>query len=160
MPMIIGEIKRYLRDSGTLRVSRSLKDIAYKAMKIKESADDCSVSNKEIADILGIDKKEVDEALDAIIEPCSIYDTVYNDSGDSIVILDQITDEINKEAKWIDNIALNEAIKSLNEKEKNIINMRYYQGKTQIEVGKEIGISQAQVSRIEKYAIHRIKKQL
>ena len=95
-----------------------------------------------------------------IIEPCSIYDTVYNDSGDSIGILDQITDEINKEAKWIDNIALNEAIKSLNEKEKNIINMRYYQGKTQIEVGKEIGISQAQVSRIEKSAIDRIKKQL
>ncbi len=158
--MIIGEIKRYLRDNGTLRVSRSLKDIAYKAMKIKDASDNPSISNEQIAREMGLTEKEVNEALDALIEPCSIYDTVYNDSGDSIVLLDQITDDDNCELKWVENISLNEAIKSLNSKEKDIIDMRYYQGKTQIEVGSEIGISQAQVSRIEKSAIDRIKKQI
>jgi RNA polymerase sporulation-specific sigma factor len=158
--MIIGEIKRYLRDNGTLRVSRSLKDIAYKAMKIKDASDNPSITNEQIALEMGLTEKEINEALDALIEPCSIYDTVYNDSGDSIVLLDQITDDENGEIKWVENISLAEAIKSLNTKEKDIINMRYYQGKTQIEVGSEIGISQAQVSRIEKSAIDRIKRQI
>lgn len=158
--MIIGEIKRYLRDNGTLRVSRSLKDIAYRAMKLKDASDNPSITNEQIARQMGLTEKEVNEALDSLIEPYSLYDTVYNDSGDSIVLLDQIMDDNNCEVKWVENISLTEAIKSLNAKEKDIINMRYYQGKTQIEVGSEIGISQAQVSRIEKSAIDRIKKQI
>ena len=160
MPMIIGEIRRYLRDNSTLRVSRSLKDIAYKALKLKEMSNNDNLTNKEIAEMLGVKEADVDSALEAIIEPFSLYDSVYNDNGDSIVLLDQIRDEKNTEENWLEEIALIEAVKNLNEKEKSIIQMRYYHGKTQIEVAEEIGISQAQVSRIEKCALERIRKQI
>lgn len=160
VPMIIGEIRRYLRDNSTLRVSRSLKDIAYKALKLKEISNNENITNEEIATLLNLKKNDIDTALEAIIEPFSLYDSVYNDNGDSVVLLDQIKDEKNVEENWIEDIALLEALKTLNDKEKSIINMRYYQGKTQIEVADEIGISQAQVSRIEKCALDRIKKQI
>ncbi len=133
MPMIIGEIRRYLRDNSTLRVSRSLKDIAYKALKLKELSNNENLSNEEIANLLNLKKSDIDNALEAIIEPFSLYDSVYNDNGDTVVLLDQIKDEKNIEENWIEDIALLEALKTLNEKEKSIINMRYYQGKTQIE---------------------------
>jgi RNA polymerase sporulation-specific sigma factor len=160
MPMIIGEIRRYLRDNSTLRVSRSLKDIAYKALKLKELSGNDQLTNEQIAEALDLSKNEVDIALEAIIEPFSLYDSVYNESGESVVLLDQIKDEKSTEEGWLEKIALVEAIKNLNEKERSIVNMRYYMGKTQIEVAEEIGISQAQVSRIEKSALDHMKKQI
>lgn len=160
VPLIIGEIRRYLRDNGSIRVSRSLKDTAYKALKFKELNKDKNLSNSQIAKKLGIKEKDLNFALDSIVEPCSLYDKMYNDSGDSIYILDQVGDKKNIEEKWTENISLKEAVNKLKGREKEIILKRYYMGKTQIEVAKEIGISQAQVSRLEKNGLNKIKNEI
>lgn len=158
--MIIGEIRRYLRDNSPVRVSRSIKDIAYKALKIKENDITDTITNNDIAKKLNLDVKQVDEAMKAISEPYSIFDTVFSDNNDSTVLLDQLKDEKSIEERWVEDITLLEAINKLEEKEKEIIGLRYYKGKTQIEVAEEIGISQAQVSRIEKGALNNIKKEM
>ena len=160
VPMIIGEIKRYLRDNSMLRVSRSLKDIAYRALKLKEQHPEKNLSNEDIAKELDISIKQLEQALDSLIEPISLFDSIYSDSGENIIVLDQIRDYKNCEENWISNISLAEAIKSLTDKERGIINRRYYQGRTQVEVAEELGISQAQISRIEKNALAKIKKQI
>ena len=157
VPMIIGEVRRYLRDNGSIRVSRSLKDTAYKALKFKELNKDKNISNKEIAKSLGIKEKDLNFALDSIVEPCSLYDKMYNDNGDSIYLLDQVGDKKNIEENWTENLSLKEAVDKLKGREKEIILKRYYMGKTQIEVANEIRISQAQVSRLEKNGLNKIK---
>ena len=159
VPMIIGEIRRYLRDNSSVRVSRSTKDLAYRAMQIKEriTSDlgrDATVD--EIAKELGVKKEDVVLALEAIVEPVSLYEPVYSDGGDTIYIMDQVGDG-NDDGNWIDEISLREEIKKLSDREKHILSLRFMQGKTQMEVAKEIGISQAQVSRLEKYALEKIK---
>ena len=160
VPMIIGEIKRYLRDNSMLRVSRSLKDIAYRALKLKEQNPEKNLSNEDIAKELDISVKQLEQALDSLIEPISLFDSIYSDNGENIIVLDQIRDYKNCEENWVSNISLVEAIKSLTDKERGIINRRYYQGRTQVEVAEELGISQAQISRIEKNALAKIKKQI
>lgn len=159
VPMIIGEIRRYLRDNNSIRVSRSIKDTAYKAMQVKErimreKQEDPTVS--EIAKELGIETSEVVIALESIVSPMSLYDPVYSDGGDTIFVLDQVGDN-NDDKNWLDEIALKESIKNLNDREKHILSLRFMQGKTQMEVSREIGISQAQVSRLEKGALDKIK---
>lgn len=159
VPMIIGEIRRYLRDNNSVRVSRSLKDIAYKAMQAKEAL--MAKYNKEptieqIAKELNLKKEEVVLALEAIIEPVSLYEPVYSDGGDTIYVLDQVGDK-NDDENWIDEILFKQSMKNLPERERAIINLRFFEGKTQTEVANEIGISQAQVSRLEKGALKRIK---
>lgn len=159
VPMIIGEIRRYLRDNNSVRVSRSLKDIAYKAMQAKESL--TAKFNKEptieqIAKELKMKKEDVVLALEAIIEPVSLYEPVYSDGGDTIYVLDQVGDK-NDDENWIDEILFKQSMKNLPERERAIINLRFFEGKTQTEVANEIGISQAQVSRLEKGALERIK---
>ena len=161
VPMIIGEIRRYLRDNSSIRVSRSVRDLAYKALQLKEELTkslSCEPSIEMIAQKLGHDKREVVCAMEAISEPISLFEPVYNDSGDSIFIMDQIRDTSCDEELWVEDIALKEAIKNLNQREKKIINMRFYAGKTQSEIASEIGISQAQVSRLEKGALDHIRK--
>lgn len=156
--MIIGEIRRYLRDNNSIRVSRSIKDTAYKAMQVKErlSAEkQTEPTVQEIAAELGLPQEEVVIALESIVSPISLYDPVYSDGGDTIYVLDQVGDN-NDDSNWLDEIALKEAIKNLNEREKHILFLRFMQGKTQMEVSEEIGISQAQVSRLEKGALKRI----
>lgn len=163
VPMIIGEIRRYLRDNSMLRVSRGIRDLAYKALSAKDELSkklSRDPSIEEIASAIGEEPASVSAALDAIVEPVSLYDPVYSDGGDSIYLLDQISDERSVDESWIDDIALAEALKKLNERERAIVTMRFYRGKTQMEIADEIGISQAQVSRIEKGALERIKKQL
>ena len=163
VPMIIGEIRRYLRDNNSIRVSRSVRDLAYKALQIKEkmtNENQKEPSVEEIAKELNEKKENVVCALEAITEPVSLYDPVYNDSGDSVFVIDQIRDSSSDDELWIEDIAIKEAIKKLNEREKKIINMRFYAGKTQSEIANEIGISQAQVSRLEKSALECIKKQM
>ena len=157
--MIIGEIRRYLRDNNSIRVSRSIKDIAYKAMQVKErimreKQEEPTVS--EIAKELGIETSEVVIALESIVSPMSLYDPVYSDGGDTIFVLDQVGDN-NDDKNWLDEIALKESIKNLNDREKHILSLRFMQGITQMEVSREIGISQAQVSRLEKGALDKIK---
>ena len=163
VPMIIGEIRRYLRDNSSIRVSRSVRDLAYKALQMKEELTK-SLSREPtiemIAEKLGQNKKDVVCAMEAISEPISLFEPVYNDSGDSIFIMDQLRDTSSDEEIWIEDIALKEAIKGLNQREKRIINMRFYGGKTQSEIAEEIGISQAQVSRLEKGALEQIRKQM
>lgn len=163
VPMILGEVRRYLRDNNMVRVSRSLRDLAYKALQAKERLS-VSLSREptieEIAKEIGETAQNVTNALDAIVEPVSLYDPVYSDSGDSIYVLDQISDNACTDEVWLNNIALSEAIKHLGEREKRILMLRFYNGKTQTEVSEEIGISQAQVSRLEKHAIDKIKKQM
>ncbi len=159
VPMIIGEIRRYLRDNNAVRVSRSMRDTAYHAMQVKErliseNNEDPSVS--EIAEILGIKKEEVVLALESIVEPVSLYEPIYNDGGDTIYVMDQIGDR-NDDSNWLDEIELKEEIKNLSPREKRILSMRFMQGKTQMEVAREVGISQAQVSRLEKGALSKIK---
>jgi len=162
VPMIIGEIRRYLRDNNSIRISRSMRDTAYKAMQAKEL-----LTNKmnreptieEIAAQMEAPKEEVVMALEAIVEPVSLYEPVYSDGGDTIYVMDQIGDG-DDDRSWLDELALKEAIRGLNDREKRILNLRFFKGMTQIEVSKEIGISQAQVSRLEKGALDRIKKQL
>jgi len=158
-PMIEGEIKRYLRDNNSIRISRSIKDLAYKTLKLKEelSIEGKEPSNKEVADILGVTEYEVSNALDSLREPVSMYEPIYNDGGDTIYLYDQIA---NREEEYgLDSrLALDKAMKNLKEREMNILNERFVIGKTQMEIAEELGISQAQISRIEKNAINNIKK--
>lgn len=159
VPMIIGEIRRYLRDNNSIRVSRSIKDTAYKAMQIKEKLTNDNLTEptvEQIAQELGIPSEEVVVALESVVNPISLYDPVYSDGGDTIYVLDQIGDN-NDDKNWLDEIALKESIKNLSEREKVILSLRFMQGKTQMEVSEEIGISQAQVSRLEKGALEKIK---
>ncbi|MCQ2477864.1 MAG: RNA polymerase sporulation sigma factor SigG [Clostridia bacterium] len=159
VPMIIGEIRRYLRDNNAVRVSRSIKDTAYKAMQAKEklmNEKQKEPTASEIAKELGVSREEVVIALESIVEPISLYDPVYSDGGDTIYVLDQIGDN-NDDNNWLDEISLKEAIKNLSPREKSILSLRFMQGKTQMEVSKEIGISQAQVSRLEKCALDKIR---
>ena len=163
VPMIIGEIRRYLRDNNSIRVSRSVRDLAYKALQAKEEMrrdENAEPSIGAIANKLGEDPKSVSAALEAIVEPMSLYDPVYNDGGDSVFVMDQLSDTMNTDEAWLEDIALKEALKKLGGREKLIIDMRFYKGKTQMEIANEIGISQAQVSRIEKGAIERIRKHM
>ncbi len=162
VPMISGELRRYLRDNNSIRVSRSTRDLAYRAMQAKESLSagkDREPTAAEIAKALGVPKSEVVFALESISEPISIYEPVYSNSGDVLYMLDQLGDSSSDEG-WIDEIMLREAILMLTEREKNILYLRFYQGKTQVEVAQEIGISQAQVSRLEKSALTRIKSKV
>ncbi|MBP3330906.1 MAG: RNA polymerase sporulation sigma factor SigG [Clostridia bacterium] len=159
VPMIIGEIRRYLRDNNSVRVSRSMRDTAYHAMQVKERLlleNKQEPSVEEIAKELGIKKEEVVLALESIVEPVSLFEPIYNDGGDTIYVMDQIGDQ-NDDRSWLDEIELKEEIKKLSPREKRILNMRFMQGKTQMEVAREVGISQAQVSRLEKGALSRIK---
>lgn len=161
VPMIIGEIRRYLRDNNAIRVSRSLKDIAYKALQVKEKL--TTKNNKEpnvneIAKELGISKEEVVFALDAIQDPVSLFEPVYHDDGDAIFIMDQVSDSKNLDENWISDLTIRDAIERLNDREKLILNKRFFDGKTQIEVAEEIGISQAQVSRLEKSALMHMRR--
>lgn len=159
VPMILGEIKRYLRDGNSLRVSRSIRDMAYRALKARELIEsrDEEATTEKIAKELEVAEKEVVYALDAISDPISIYEPVYNKSGDTLLLMDQLTDEKNTDEIWTEHVALSEAIEKLGEREKRILYLRYYQGKTQTEISSEVGISQAQVSRLEKNALERIK---
>lgn len=164
VPMIIGEVRRYLRDNSSIRVSRSVRDLAYRALQAREQLA-ASMSKEptveDIAKALGESKADITAALEAIIEPISLYDPVYSDGGgDSIYVMDQISDNDNTDEAWLEDIALKEAMKKLTPREKKIVNMRFYKGKTQMEIADEIGISQAQVSRLEKGALDRIKKQM
>ncbi len=159
VPMISGELRRYLRDNNSIRVSRSTKDLAYKALQAKEKlmgTFDKEPSADDIAKELGVEKSEVVLALESINEPVSIYEPVYSSSGDVLYMLDQLSDKSSDEG-WINELLIREAIHKLSEREKNILYLRFYQGKTQVEVANEIGISQAQVSRLEKNALTRIK---
>lgn len=161
VPMIIGEIRRYLRDNNPIRVSRSLRDIAYKALQVRDSlinkhSREPSVS--EIASELKLPREEVVFALDAIQEPISLFEPIYHDGGDPIFVMDQIGDDKNSDISWLENIAVKEALNKLNNREKHILSLRFFEGKTQMEVAKEVGISQAQVSRLEKAALHHMKK--
>lgn len=156
VPMIIGEIRRYLRDGGSIRVSRSLKDIAYRALQVKEAmqkANQKEPTLEEISAEIGIPREDIVYALDAIQSPMSLYEPIYTDGGDTLYVMDQISDKKNKEELWIEQISLNEALKRLGEREKEIITLRFFEGKTQMEVADMIGISQAQVSRLEKNAL-------
>lgn len=162
VPMIIGEVRRYLRDYNSVRVSRSIKDTAYKAMQTKEritAETGREPTVDEIAKALDIPSENVVLALEAIVEPVSIYEPVYSDGTDTVYIMDTLGDD-NDDNRWLEHIALKEAVKTLGEREKNILTMRYLKGKTQMEVAEEIGISQAQVSRLEKTALGKIKKEL
>lgn len=161
VPMIIGEIRRYLRDSNSIRVSRSLKDTAYKALQAKERLMNKSLKEptiEEIAKELDVPAEDIIFALEAIQDPVSLFEPIYNDGGDAIFVMDQVKDEKNTDVSWLENLSLSEAIKRLNEREKHIINLRFFEGKTQMEVADEIGISQAQVSRLEKSALKNMRK--
>lgn len=157
--MIIGEIRRYLRDNNSVRVSRSVKDLAYKAMQAKEKLS-CELQREplaeEIADELGVKKRDVVLAFESIVDPVSLYEPVYSENGDAIYVMDQLGDK-NDDNNWLDEITFRDAVKKLNEREKKILQLRFFLGKTQMEVSKEIGISQAQVSRLEKSALEQIK---
>ena len=161
MPMIIGEIRRYLRDNNSIRVSRSLRDIAYKALSAKERL--AFKNNREpllseIAEEIGISGKQVTDALDAIQDPISLFEPVYHDGGDPVFVMDQIGDDKNSDEHWIDDLNIKEAMQKLSDREKKIINLRFFEGRTQMEIAEEIGISQAQVSRLEKGALSALKK--
>lgn len=160
VPMIIGEIRRYLRDNNIVRVSRSLRDIAYKALRAKEKFAELGVAEPTIEQIsreIDVPIEDVVCALDSIVEPVSLFEPVYNEGSDAIYVMDQIGDRRNTDDNWLDEISLRESLKKLNEREKKIISLRFFVGKTQVEVASEIGISQAQVSRIEKGALDKIK---
>lgn len=162
VPMIIGEIRRHLRDNNSVRVSRSMRDTAYHALQVKEELTNelsREPTIEEISKKLGLPKHEVVLALDAIVDPVSLNEPIYSDSGDTIYIMDQIRDT-NDDSSWIEEISMRDALKKLNEREKKILALRFFQGKTQMEVAKEVGISQAQVSRLEKNALNHIKSQL
>lgn len=163
VPMIIGEVRRYLRDNNSIHVSRSVRDLAYRALQARELL---SLENGEeptiekICETIKEEVSAVQNALEAISEPVSLFEPVFNDGGDAIYIMDQLRDEKNSDESWLEDIALKEAMKTLNKREQSIINMRYYGGKTQMEIASEIGISQAQVSRLEKSAFERIRRQM
>jgi len=159
VPMIVGEIKRYLRDGNSLRVSRSIRDMAYKILKTRERIEerDEEATIARIAEEMQVAEREVVYALDAISDPVSIYEPVYNKAGDTLLLMDQLCDEKNTDEIWTERVALTEAIGKLGEREKKILYLRYYQGKTQTEISEEVGISQAQVSRLEKNALSEIR---
>ena len=161
VPMIIGEIRRYLRDNNSIRVSRSLRDVAYKALLVRDKL--IKENNKEptisqIAKELNIPREEVVFALDAIQDPVSLFEPIYHDGGDAIYVMDQISDSKNSDDSWLENISIKEAMKKLNDREKLILTLRFFNGRTQMEVADEIGISQAQVSRLEKTALKHMRK--
>ncbi|MBR3606599.1 MAG: RNA polymerase sporulation sigma factor SigG [Lachnospiraceae bacterium] len=161
VPMIQGEIRRFLRDNSTIRVSRSIKDTAYKAIYTKEAMMKNNFKEPTIAEIakeVGVSKEEIVYALDAIQNPMSLYEPVYTEGGDTLYVMDQISDKKNKEEKWVEHLSLNEAMKQLNKREYEIISLRFFEGKTQMEVAEMIGISQAQVSRLEKNALHSMRR--
>ena len=161
--MIVGEIRRYLRDNSTLRVSRAMRDTAYRVLQAKEAylaQYQKELTVDEIARLLELKREDVVFALDAIMEPVSLYEPVYSDSGDTVCVMDQVKDRKNTDEMWLERIALKEAVSHLNERERKILAMRFFQGKTQVEVSSEIGISQAQVSRLEKGALRQIRREL
>lgn len=163
VPMIIGEIRRYLRDNSAIRVSRSMRDTAYKVLQVKErliNEQQKEPTVEQIAKELGLKREEVVAAMDAIMDPVSLYEPIYTDGGDSVCGMDQIGDTKNTDESWLEQIAINEAISQLGAREKHILNLRFYEGKTQMQVASEVGISQAQVSRLEKNAINQIKKNI
>lgn len=163
VPMIIGEIRRYLRDNNSIRVSRSLRDIAYKAIYARDSLQkslDREPTIEEIATESGIPREDILNALDAIQAPMSLYEPVYSDSGDTLYLMDQVSDKKNKEENWIEELSIKEAMEKLTAREQNIIELRFFEGKTQMEVAEEIHISQAQVSRLEKTALKNMKNYL
>ena len=160
VPMILGEIRRYLRDNNSIRVSRSLRDLAYKALQARERLSaklSREPTNAEIAKELDRTENEVVNALDSIADPISLYEPIYTDNGDSVYVLDQIKDDKNTDDQWLDEIAISQAIGKLSERERRILSLRFYNGRTQTEVSDEIGISQAQVSRLEKNALSHIR---
>ncbi|WP_274422523.1 RNA polymerase sporulation sigma factor SigG [Blautia sp. XA-2221] len=160
VPMIIGEIRRYLRDNNSIRVSRSLRDIAYKAIYARENYTKQYQREPTIAEIsqeTGIEKEMIVYAMDAIQNPVSLFEPVYTEGGDTLYVMDQISDKKNREEKWVENLSLREALERLSDRERHIIEMRFYDGKTQMEVAEEVGISQAQVSRLEKNALKSMK---
>lgn len=163
VPMIIGEIRRYMRDNNSIRVSRSLRDTAYKAIYAKEGYMKTHLKEptiQEIASEIGISKEEIVQALDAIQMPMSLHEPIYNDGGDTLYVMDQISDKKNKEENWIEELSLAEAMGRLGERERKIIRMRFFEGKTQMEIAGEIHISQAQVSRLEKNALQSMRQYL
>jgi len=161
VPMIIGEVRRYLRDNNSIRVSRSVRDLAYRTIQFrekynKEKGKDPSI--EEIAKEFGVEIEEIAASLDAIQDPVSLQEPIYNDGTENIFVMDQVKDKKNNDENWVETMTINEVLKKLNEKEKNIIVRRYFDGKTQMEIADEIGISQAQVSRLEKNALEHMKK--
>lgn len=159
--MIIGEIRRYQRDNNSVRISRSVRDLAYRALQVKEEisrTEQREATVKEIAERLGESEKSVGAAMEAIVEPVSLYDSVYNDGEDSVYVIDKLSDDTNVSDDWVESISLRDALKRLNERELGIITRRFYKGKTQMEIAEEIGISQAQVSRLEKGAIDKLRR--
>ena len=163
VPMIVGEIRRYLRDNSSMRVSRSMRDTAYKVLQAKEkfmAEHQREPTMEEIAKMLDLKREDVVFAMDAIMDPVSLYEPVYSDGGDAICVMDQVRDTKNTDEDWTDRIALKEAMKRLDPRERRILSLRFYEGKTQMEVSAEVGISQAQVSRLEKNALRQIRKEL
>ncbi|MDO4810904.1 MAG: RNA polymerase sporulation sigma factor SigG [Eubacteriales bacterium] len=163
VPMIVGEIRRYLRDNSAIRVSRSMRDTAYKVLQAREKLMENSQREptvEQIAQYLEIPREDVVFAMDAIVDPVSLYEPIYSDGGDAICVMDQVKDSSNTDDNWIEQLSLKEALSRLNDRERHILALRFYEGKTQMEVSAEIGISQAQVSRLEKGAIAAIKKRL
>jgi RNA polymerase sporulation-specific sigma factor len=161
VPMIIGEIRRYLRDNNPIRVSRSLRDIAYKALQVRDrliNRNSKEPTISELANELGLPREEVVYALDAIQEPISLFEPIYHDGGDPIYVMDQVGDDKNEDVNWLEGIAIREAIEKLNERERRILKLRFFEGRTQMEVADEIGISQAQVSRLEKAALKHMRR--
>ena len=163
VPMIIGEIRRYLRDNNPVRVSRSLRDIAYKALQVREKLlgeKSQEPTLKEISERLNLKQEDVVFALDAIQEPISLFEPIYNDGGDPILVMDQISDEKTSDEQWLEGISIKTALKKLSDREKLILTLRFFEGRTQMEVADEIGISQAQVSRLEKAALKQMRKHI
>ena len=163
VPMIIGELRRYQRDNNAVRVSRGVRDLAFRALQVKEEisrSEGRDATIPEIAKRLGVTERQVGEAMEAIIEPISLFDSVYGDGEDKMYVIDKLADESDTNESWIENMSLKEALKKLGERELNIIKLRYYKGKTQMEIASEIGISQAQVSRLEKGAIEKLRKNM
>ena len=161
--MIIGEIRRYLRDNNTIRVSRSLRDTAYKALQVKErlmAEQEKEPSIEEIAKEMGMSRENIVMAMDAIQDPVSLFEPIYHDGGDTLFVMDQVSDKKNKEENWIEELSLEAAMERLNERERYIITLRFFEGKTQMEVAEQINISQAQVSRLEKNALKIMRKYL
>ena len=163
VPMIIGEIRRYLRDNNAIRISRSVRDLAYRSLQAREeliAIKEKEPTVEEIAARLGEKKEAVMRAMEAIVEPISLYEPVFNDNGDALYLMDQLADTSGGDEMWLENIVLKEALETLNERERKIINLRFYRNKTQMEIAEEIGISQAQVSRLEKATLEKIRKQM
>ena len=163
VPMILGEVRRYLRDSGSVRVSRSMRDTAYRVLQARErlmAENQKEPTVEEIAKVLDIPREEVVFAMDAIVDPVSLYEPIYDSGGDAICVMDQVSDTKNTDESWTERIALKDAMKLLDPRERRILSLRFYEGKTQMEVSAEVGISQAQVSRLEKGAINTIRKHL